>query len=138
MKKLKYLIFYFIICNAYSIELGKNISEIKLKYWNKDVEFNLIDELKNKKVLINFWASWCTSCINELQELEALKVKYNKNYTFVAINAGEKKNKIKKFINKFNFSYEILSDPNRSYSKDLGVESLPRTIVLDKGGKIIF
>ena len=90
-----------------------------------------------QKVLINFWASWCTSCIQEIPDLEELK-KSNPNVTFLAINAGESKRKIKKFLNKNKFSYKILMDKNKFFSKGLGVLSLPQTILLNERGEVIY
>lgn len=93
---------------------------------------------QNKKVLINFWATWCTSCVRELPILENLKKTYGHEVEFVAINAGEKTNLISRFLNKNNFSYQILLDNDRSYSKSVGVNSLPITIVVDKDLNILY
>ena len=91
----------------------------------------------HKKVLINFWASWCTACIQELAELEDLKKANEKNgVLFVAINAGEKKKKIKRFLRKYKFSYLILEDKDRVLSKSLNVTDLPKTIVIDNKMKV--
>lgn len=111
----------------------------------KNVEVSSLDGTKykfstvlgKKKIVINFWASWCTSCIQELPELRELKEKYP-NAEFLGINAGERKNIIKKFLKKYNFPYMILLDKDRALSKSLGVKDLPRTFVIDKSGKIIF
>ena len=102
--------------------------------------FHLKEEsAKHKRIVINFWASWCTACIEELSELEALKIKYQKKgVLFVAINAGEKPKKIKKFLRKHKFSYDILEDKDRVLSKSLGVTELPQTMVLDNKMNIIF
>lgn len=91
-----------------------------------------------KKVVLNFWASWCTSCIGEIPELESLKKKYNENVLFYAINAGEKKSLIDRFLKKTGFSYTVLIDEDRKYSKLVGVDSLPITIVLDSELNIIY
>lgn len=94
---------------------------------------------ENDKILINFWASWCTGCIQELAELLALKEKYkDQKVLFIAINAGESKKKIKKFIKKYKFSYLVLLDKDRVLSKGLGVNNLPKTIVVNKKREILF
>lgn len=87
-------------------------------------------DLQGKILVMNFWASWCTSCLKELPELNALKKENTKkNIVFLAINAGESKKKIKKFLRKHSFDYQILQDPERKYSKNLNVLSLPQTII---------
>lgn len=90
-----------------------------------------------KKTLINFWASWCTSCIKEIPELEALKKKYPQA-EFLAVNAGDSKKKIKKFLKKTGFSYKVLMDKSKSFSKGLGVLNLPQTFVVDEKGVVIY
>jgi len=112
------------------------ISEINLPIYNSDKQFIFKGNGKGK-TLINFWASWCTSCIQELPILEKLK-KDHPNVTFIAINAGESKGKIKKFLKKNTFTYKILMDKDKSFSKGLGVLSLPQTFVVDASGKVIY
>ncbi len=90
-----------------------------------------------KKVLINFWATWCTSCIQEIPILEKLK-KQNPDVEFLAVNAGDSPRKIKKFLKKHGFSYKVLMDRNKEFSKGLGILSLPQTLVVDKDGKVIY
>ena len=91
----------------------------------------------HRATLINFWASWCTSCIQEIPELEALKKKY-KNVEFLAVNAGDSKRKIKKFLKKTGFSYKILMDKNKKFSKSLGILNLPRTLIINSKREVIY
>ncbi|MGI4994088.1 redoxin family protein [Halobacteriovorax sp. GFR7] len=122
--------------NSYS----QKIEDFALPIYDKSQNFILSESLiKYDKVFLNFWASWCTACIQEMDELEDLKKKYSsKNILFVAINAGEKKKKIKRFLKKRNFSYLILEDSDRKISKKIGVTELPRSIVIDKKGSILY
>ena len=108
---------------------------IKIAQYKNNKPFIL--ENINKKIVINFWATWCTSCIKEIDELERLK-NNNPNVEFIAINAGDSKKKIKKFLKKHPWTYKILMDVDKSISKSLGVLSLPQTWVLDKKRTIIY
>ncbi|MEC7276934.1 MAG: TlpA disulfide reductase family protein [Bdellovibrionota bacterium] len=90
-----------------------------------------------RKTVVNFWATWCTACIQEIAELEALKKKYPK-VDFVAVNAGESKKKIARFVKKHGFTYKILRDKDKSFSKGIGVLSLPQTFVVDETGKVLY
>lgn len=128
------LLFLFLSLNVYA----EKIPDFNLPIYNTDSTFHLSEKIKGKKILINFWASWCTSCIHEIPLLEALKAKHEKDVIFVAVNAGEKSNLIDRFLKKYQFSYIILKDEERSFSKSVGVDSLPITIVLDQEGKIIY
>ena len=133
---MKYLILILIIFS--SNVFAEKISDFSLPINKEQQKFVLSENLKTKKVLINFWATWCTSCIQELPQLEALKAKYGDQVTFVAVNAGEKQNLLDKFFKKYNFSYIQLKDEDRVFSKSLKVESLPVTIVIDRDMNIIY
>lgn len=138
MKKyiISFLFAFSLVTNA--IEVGTKIKGKELSVWKSKDSFDLSKSTNGKKLVVNFWASWCTACINELAELEELKKKYSDEYEFVAINAGEKNIKIKKFMKRYKFSYKILQDKNRDYSKSIGVEELPRTLVIDEKGTITY
>ena len=133
MKRLIVLL-YFISLIVYS----DVIPDFSLPIYSTDSKFKLSENLKGKKVLINFWASWCISCIHEIPLLESLKEKYGNDVVFVAVNAGEKSNLINKFIKKNKFTYTVLTDEDRSFSKSIGVDSLPVTILVDQDQKIIY
>ncbi len=133
MKRLILLIFFFSL-NVYA----EKMPDFSLPIYNADSKFKLSEELKGKKVLINFWATWCTSCIHEIPLLETLKEKYGKDVVFVAVNAGEKSNLIDRFLKKYKFSYIMLKDEDRSFSKSVGVDSLPVTMVLDQDRNVIY
>jgi thiol-disulfide isomerase/thioredoxin len=114
---------------------AQSLSDVKLKSFlsNEIVELTKYQE---KTVIINFFASWCTACIKEIPELEAIK-KAHPEAMAIAINAGERPILVKKFLAKHKFSYQILLDPTKSLSVKWGIEELPRTLVF-KGGKLIY
>ena len=119
-------------------------SQDKLKNFDLPVygkeETLTLESLKADKIVINFFASWCVACMKEVPELNHLKemVASDQNVIFLAINANEKDYKIAKFLKKTKFSYRILKDKDLEYSLSVGVEELPRTLVLDADKKIIY
>ncbi len=117
---------------------AEKIKDFTLPQYVENKKIHLQEEVKKKKVLLNFWASWCMSCAQEIPKLEALKAKYGEKVTFVAINAGEKANLIERFLKKYKFSYLVVKDEDRLYSKSVGVDSLPVTIVVDEEMNIIY
>ena len=131
---MKLLLLSFVI----SLHLYSAVDFILPIFDNKKT-YSIKSDLNRKQVVINFWASWCTTCIEEIPLLNQLYERYKmKDYQFIAINAGEKDFKIKKFLKKYSFKFLILKDKNREISKKLGVTKLPRTIIIDKNGKIIY
>jgi thiol-disulfide isomerase/thioredoxin len=114
---------------------AEKMTPFQLKEYSSDNIYDLAAE--NKKTLINFWASWCTSCIKEIDELEALKKKYP-HYQFIAVSAGDTKKKIKRFLKKNPWSYKVLMDQDKKVTKGLGVLNLPQTWVIDEKGNIVY
>lgn len=125
--------FLFISLNMFA----ETLKEFTLLEFKTNIPYNLKEKSKGKKTLINFWASWCTSCAKEIPQLEELKNKYQ-NVNFIAINAGETNNLINKFLKKYQFTYTLLNDTDRIVSKSLGINALPVTIVIDENLNIIY
>ncbi len=117
---------------------AEKMPDFNLPIYSQESKFHLSENLKGKKILINFWASWCISCIHEIPLLEKLKEKYGKDVLFVGVNAGEKQVLIDKFLRKNKFSYILLKDEDRNFSKSVGVNSLPVTMVVDQEMNIIY
>ena len=131
MKKTLLLIFLFLQLSI----AAKEIKKFKLPEYDSQNHYEI--PKSKKKVVLNFWATWCTSCIKELDELETLKKKYP-NYEYIALNAGDTKKKIKRFLKKHPWSYKVIMDKDKSVAKGLGVLSLPQTWVIDEKGNIIY
>lgn len=117
---------------------GSEVADFELPIHNSTKQWHLRDYLGKKIIVLNFWASWCTSCIEELPELHALQQKYGKDAVFIGINAGERKKLIKKFLRKYDFQYTILEDKDKSIAARFHVDSLPQTIVIGKNRKVSF
>lgn len=133
MKYFKLITFIFIINFSYANSLNK----VELPIFNETRKFDFSNSHNGKKVIINFWASWCTACAREIEELEALKKNFPKNI-YIAVNADETDKKIRKFIKKHNFTYIILKDKDKKFSKNMKVKSLPQTIILGENNEIIY
>lgn len=132
---MKAFILFIMIC------LNTNADELKYHSFSAPIlnSAEILDLSKsNKKILINFWATWCTSCIEEIPILEALKNDpKNKDIEFIAISVGDNAKKIAKFIKKHGFSYKIVKDEDKTISNSWGVKSLPQTVVIENQ-KIIY
>jgi thiol-disulfide isomerase/thioredoxin len=109
-----------------------------------------LNELKGQVVMLNFWATWCGPCRQEMPELEALFKHYNKlGFTILGINiensANPKKRKeIEDFVTEKNLSFPILYDYQRVVTtiiekdflkKNMG---MPTSIFLDRSGNARF
>ena len=123
----------FLSLNLYSAE----VKDFSLKTYKENKEFKLSDHLGKKTIVLNFWASWCTSCIQELPELHELKKKHPKAL-FIGINSGEKPKHVKKFLKRYKFNYKILMDHEMKVAGLYEIDAIPVTIVISKDKKITF
>jgi thiol-disulfide isomerase/thioredoxin len=119
------------IFKEYNLKVGNKFPIIKIKTEHG----NWTNRHKNKIIVINWWATSCLPCRNEIPDLNKLVEKYSgRNIEFVAI-IYDKEN-LSRFLKEHKFSYE------QGYSdNDLSLlfeKSFPRHLIIDKNNKIIF
>lgn len=92
-----------------------------------------------KIVVLNFWASWCSACEEEIPALNVLKESPGADKAmFYGINVGEHDAQIRYFVKKNKYPYMVLKDPERRASRQFELTSVPATIIIGKDGKVIF
>ncbi|MBU2563181.1 MAG: TlpA family protein disulfide reductase [Actinobacteria bacterium] len=92
----------------------------------------------NKKVLIlNFWATWCPPCREEIPDFVEVYNEYeSKDVQFIGVS-NEDISTLKSFVENYDISYPILIDDANIMGK-WGIRAIPTTFVFDKNGQIIF
>jgi len=96
-----------------------------------------LGDLKGQVVLINFWASWCGPCRQEMPVLEQLYKKYKAaGFTLVGVNVEPKSADAEGFLKSTPVSFPILFDPDSKVSKLYEVSGMPSTVILDRAGKV--
>ncbi len=92
---------------------------------------------KNQVTLVNFWATWCAPCVEEIPSLNRLKNKMKGlPFELVSINYAEDKSKIVEFMNRVNVEYPVLLDNNGDFAKKWNVITYPSTFLIGIDGKI--
>lgn len=102
----------------------------------RKISFN---HFKGKVVFLNFWATWCGPCKEEMPSIEDLYQKFKeKHFVFLTISVdyGDKK-LVKEFIEKHKYSFPTLIDPKYIVIDLYGVNGIPTTFIIDKKGKLI-
>jgi len=95
------------------------------------------DDLRGKVVILQFWASGCGACGDEMSAMQALYDRYGrKGLVILAINVGQRKDIVKKWLQDIRISYPVLLDTNKEMARKYDVIDLPRTYLVDKKGII--
>ena len=129
----------FLGCNT-GITNNKNVSDLEslqLKTSFVDLYENNLDlsVYKGKRIVINYWATWCGPCIKEMPSIKrAEEILEDYGYTFLLVS-DETISEISNFKNYSNFDFNFLNSIE-SY-ETLGIYSLPTSYIFDENGKII-
>ena len=112
------------------------------KFTIKDVQgnpVNLEGLLKqNKAVLLNFWATWCPPCREEIPGLIKLQEAYkNKSFTILGVDVGESQKKVAGFVEKMGINYPVVLDGGMKVAEAYSVFGIPTTFLLSSEGKIL-
>src|SRR5258705_5984718 len=95
------------------------------------------DELKDKIVVLDFWATWCENCVREIPEFNKLEKEYSSRGVKViglAVQSGWASD-IQKFVRQYNMRYTVLVGNDDTVS-DFGVISFPNTYLIGPGWKL--
>lgn len=90
------------------------------------------EKLQDRYVLLHFWATWCSSCVQELDGLHNLyRYLHSDRFEILAIAVDDSWEAIRKVQSVHNLSFPILFDENGSVRDSYRVQALPETILLD-------
>ena len=118
-------------------EVGKTAPDFTLK--SLDGKNLKLSEMTGNVVLINFWASWCGPCREEMPLLNALHNKYEPlGFTVLGVNVEENVNGAKGFLKNFPVDFPVLLDNTNKVSKQYKVIAMPTTVVVDRDGNMRF
>jgi peroxiredoxin len=96
-----------------------------------------LSDLHGQVVMINFWASWCGPCRQEMPLLEQIHQRYEPlGFTLLGVNVEENSSDAKAFLKDRPVSFPILFDPDNGVSKLYDVVAMPSTVLIDRQGNV--
>ena len=94
-----------------------------------------LSELRGEVVMLNFWASWCGPCRQEMPHLEKIHKKYKRlGFTLLGVNVEENSTDAKNYLKDVKVTFPILFDSTQKTSKLYNVSAMPTTILIDRNG----
>lgn len=118
------------------VELGESAPDFELELL--DGEKFRLSEQGGKVIILDFWATWCGPCRKSLPLVDRLAKEFrSKGVELYAINVGEKPEEATSMLSKLNLRMNVPLDRDSAVSGKYLVSSIPRTVVIDREGKVI-
>lgn len=96
-----------------------------------------IAQLRQSVVVINFWASWCASCVSELRKMhETATALADKDVVILAVNVGDNVNLVSHFFTDYTPAFQVLLDERSQASHAWQITGLPTTYVIGPDRRI--
>jgi cytochrome c biogenesis protein CcmG/thiol:disulfide interchange protein DsbE len=95
-----------------------------------------LSDYKGHPVLINYWATWCPPCREELPLIQSRHEKYSSDLVVLAINAGEDMATVENYIKTKGFTFPVLLDPEWKAEALFGIFAYPTSVFIDRNGII--
>lgn len=104
---------------------------------SSDGENLKLSEFRGEVVMINFWASWCGPCRQEMPLLDELYSQYQPlGFTILGVNVEEDSSKAKKLLKDIPVDFPVLFDNKSEVSKLYNVVAMPSTVLVDRDGNV--
>ena len=99
-----------------------------------------LSELRGNVVLVNFWATWCPPCREELSHVQAGIIDRfaGKPFKMIAISRGELRAKVAKFIADNGYTFPVGLDPDETIFSLFASNYIPRNFLIGADGKVVF
>lgn len=95
-----------------------------------------LSDYRGKIVVLNFWATWCPPCRQEIPDFVDVFNEYkNKNVWFVGVS-NEDVYTLRDFVSEYDIDYTILID-DAGVMNDWGIEFIPTTFIIDREGRVV-
>lgn len=92
--------------------------------------------LRGSVVFVNFWATWCPPCIDEMPSIERLSryLAGNSKFKIVTIFYNDDMNKVLRYMKEMNYTFPVYLDSGGDAAEKFGITGVPETYIIDKKG----
>jgi len=117
------------------IDIGKISSDFELE--SLDGRKVRLSDYRGKNIILNFWASWCPPCREEMSEFQKIYSENKDKIVVLGVNLQESKDNAEAFVKKLGITFPILLDPNAQVKDRYNVFTQPVTYFIDENGQIV-
>jgi peroxiredoxin len=121
---------------ALAADIGQKAPDFKAPALDGKSRLSL-SAYRGKVVYLDFWASWCPPCLTSLPQLEELRKQFpSDQFQILAVNVDQDPQKARKFLERTKVGYPSATDPRGSIPTTFGIETMPTSFLIDRGGVI--
>jgi peroxiredoxin len=94
-------------------------------------------EQRGRVVMVNFWATWCGPCRQEMPQLDRLYQKYKSSgFVLLGVNVDDDARKAAEVAAKLGVTFPVLLDTDKAVSRLYDLSTMPSTVIIDRDGKV--
>lgn len=118
-----------------AIEAGRRAPEINLR--TADGQSVRMSDLRGKVVIVDFWASWCEPCREELPVLEQLHQRYGqRGLVVVGVGIDREAGQYRSFLQRMDLSFPVVHDSGHQVAERYAPPTMPSSFIIDRNGVI--
>ncbi len=118
------------------VKTGTKLIDFELE--SLDGSMVKLSSYKGKVVFLNFWATWCPPCIEEMPSMQKLYDHFkDRGLEMIAVNLQEDKAAVKKFFDKHGLTFTAVLDKTGRVGSQYGARNIPTTYIIDRDGFVI-
>ncbi|MBE0427669.1 MAG: TlpA family protein disulfide reductase [Nitrospirae bacterium] len=114
--------------------VGSSVPDVELV--GIDAKKINLSDLRGFVVFINFWATWCESCVDEMPSIENLYNLFseNSNFKLMTVIYRDSGNNAFKYMKENGYSFPVYLNPDGTAAKKFGITGIPESFIIDKNG----